>query len=41
MMILKIMGATKLQNHFFKTVGENPNLLKERDIIKNGKITRI
>lgn len=38
----KILETSKqIENHLFKKVVENPNLMKERYIIKNGKITRI
>ncbi|MFX1338822.1 MAG: (Fe-S)-binding protein [Promethearchaeota archaeon] len=38
----KILETSKqMENHLFKKISENPNLMKERYIIKNGKITRI
>ena len=33
--------AKKIENHLFKKVSENPSLMTERYVIKNGKICRI
>ena len=38
----KIVETSKqIESYLFKKIGENPNLIKERYIIKNGKIKRI